>query len=68
MGRSPILGSFGGRWLADSLESRFLLLELIVVLWRIEVQLSQRATQFLFTVLDVGYWVQDCRSREIAIL
>jgi len=32
MGRSPILGSLGGCLLEDSLESRFLLLELILLL------------------------------------
>ena len=32
MGCSPILGSLGGRLLEDSLESRFLLLELILLL------------------------------------
>ena len=32
IGHSPILGSLGGRLLEDSLESRFLLLELILLL------------------------------------
>jgi len=58
MGCSPILGSLGGCLLEDSLESRFLLLELILLFGVVELQLSQRTSQFSqLQYLEVGFFV-----------
>jgi len=55
MGHSPILGSLGGRLLEDSLESRFLLLELILLLeW---LSCSFPSVQVNFTVAIFGSWI-----------
>ena len=55
MGHSPILGSLGGRLLEDSLEPRFLLLELILLLeW---LSCSFPSVQVNFTVAIFGSWI-----------